>query len=155
MIAFCGEISGSCKRYLLKREAKFGFIGSSIAAVLFGIPAIVASIAIHWIFLICIPALIMMVILASVLPGKKSHPLIFPSKVLIDPDRNMLMCESEKFHYECRISDVIRVLDYGEWYHLYVKDRVGRYVCQKSLIRTGTLQEFEALFYDKITIAAK
>ena len=122
---------------------------------MFGIPAIVASIAIHWIFLICIPALIMMVILASVLPGKKSHPLIFPSKVLIDPDRNMLMCESEKFHYECRISDVIRVLDYGEWYHIYVKDRVGRYVCQKSLIRTGTLQEFEALFHDKITIAAK
>lgn len=155
MIAFCGEISGGCKRYLLKREAKFGFIGSSIAAVLFGIPVIVASIAIHWIFLICIPALIMMVILASVLPGKKSHPLIFPSKVLIDPDRNMLMCESEKFHYECRISDVIRVLDYGEWYHIYVKDRVGRYVCQKSLIRTGTLQEFEALFHDKITIAAK
>lgn len=150
MIEFYGEISGNCKHYMLKREAKFGIIGSSITAVLFGIPIIIASITIHWIFLICIPALIMIVFLAGVLPSKKIYSLIFPSKVLIDPDQNMLMCESEKFHYECLISDVVKVLDYGEWYHIYVKDRVGRYVCQKSLIQIGTLQEFETLFHDKI-----
>lgn len=86
MIEFYGEISGNCKHYMLKREAKFGTIGSSITAVLFGIPIIIASITIHWIFLICIPALIMIVFLAGVLPSKKSYSLIFPSKVLIDPD---------------------------------------------------------------------
>ena len=44
------------------------------------------------------------------------------------------------------------IIDYGEWY--YVKfnlgDRDPYFVCQKDLLKNGTIEEFEALFEGKI-----
>ena len=50
------------------------------------------------------------------------------------------------------IDSVKRVVDYGEWYDFvfYYSDRDLYFVCQKSLLTKGTLEEFEALFEGKI-----
>ena len=50
------------------------------------------------------------------------------------------------------VNSVTRVLDYGEWYYLLFEfdSRDIYFVCQKSLLTKGSLEEFEALFEGKI-----
>ena len=49
------------------------------------------------------------------------------------------------------IEDVVKVIDYGEFYYLtFPFGQISHdYVCQKSLLSKGTLEEFEALFEGK------
>lgn|GEM_PF-2504130 len=58
------------------------------------------------------------------------------------------------------ISDVRKVIDYGEWYEIVFYGRKNGYyadeknllycICQKDLIVTGTIEDFEKLFEGKI-----
>ena len=50
------------------------------------------------------------------------------------------------------ISDVKKVVDHGEFYELsFVFGKVSdKFICQKSLLTKGTLEEFKAMFGDKV-----
>lgn len=50
------------------------------------------------------------------------------------------------------LKDVKEVRDYGEFYYFvfYLRGYSYRFVCQKSLLSKGTLEEFESLFEGKI-----
>ena len=50
------------------------------------------------------------------------------------------------------LSKVKKVIDVGEWYYVVFKGGSlnSAFVCQKNLLKQGTLDEFEALFEDKI-----
>lgn len=50
------------------------------------------------------------------------------------------------------LSAVKCVKDYGEWYHFEFNfsDRDMYFVCQKSLLTEGSIEEFESLFADKL-----
>ena len=76
--------------------------------------------------------------------------MIFPSKVTINTQTGEITTQSSQFYAESSIDDVVKILDKGEWYLFYVKSRDGRYICQKDLLITGTLDEFEKIFKDKI-----
>lgn len=76
--------------------------------------------------------------------------MIFPSKVTIDTRTGEMTTQSSQFFAESSITDVVKVLDKGEWYLIYVKSKDGRFICQKDLLTSGTLDEFEKIFKDKL-----
>ena len=58
--------------------------------------------------------------------------------------------QNSQFYAESSIAEVVKVLDKGEWYHIYVESKEGRFICQKDLLTNGSLDEFEEIFKDKI-----
>ena len=150
MIEFRGELSGDCKKYVLHREAKIGLISGLITATIFSIPIIILTIKIHWMFVFFLPVLLLFALLAGMPPSEKSYTSIFPFEIIVDTERKTITSKSEKFCFEYTFSEIVKVVDMGEWYHIYLNNKNGRFVCQKNLICTGTLEEFEELFIDKI-----
>ena len=150
VIKFCGEISGKCKQYLLHRESKHGLIAGFITATIFSILAILLMISVHWVFVIFLPILIVMALLAGLPPNKNSYDLIMPSSVAIYFEKGILISQSNKFYHEQSIDEIKYIVDYGEWYHIFFFNRNGRFICQKKLICQGTLEDFEQLFDGKI-----
>ena len=148
MIEFRGQLTGKCKDYMLNREAKFSLIGGSIMAIIVGIFTVIAALLFHPIFFIGLIVVVIVPILSGLKPPRSSYGLILPSRITIE--NNLIVCEGEKFFYEAEIEDIIKVVDFGEWYQMYLTDKNGRFVCQKSLLVNGTLEEFEKLFDGKI-----
>ena len=150
MIVFEGQISGKCKEGVLRRGAKNSFIGGLITSILFAIPTIILALKIDWIILLFFLVLIPFPFLAAIPPKEKYYPTIFPSKVTIDTQTGEMTTQSSQFYAESSITDIVKVLDKGEWYLIYVKSKDGRFICQKDLLTNGTLEEFEKFFKDKI-----
>ena len=151
MIEFSGEISKECRRYILRRESRCGMIVGLWVASIFIIPVIIAMRTVHWIHVLWIPVLIIFVLLSGLPVKKNNYSVIIPSKVSILEDGTMIS-ESEKFHWIEDVSYVKNVIDYGGWYHIYFfyTHRNQRFICDKSIITKGTLEEFEKLFEGKI-----
>ena len=150
MIVFEGQISGKCKEGVLRRGAKISFIGGLITSILFAIPTVVFAIKIDWIVLLFFLVLIPFPFLAAITPKEKYYPTIFPSKVIIDTQTGRITTQSSQFFAESSIAEVVKVLDKGEWYLIYVKSKDGRFICQKDLLINGTLEEFKKVFKGKI-----
>lgn len=150
MIIFEGQISGKCKESVLRRAAKNSFIGGLITSILFAIPTIVLAFKIDWIVLLFFLVLIPFPFLAAIPPKEKYYPMIFPSKVTINTQTGEMTTKSSQFFAESSITEVVKVLDKGEWYLIYVKSKDGRFICQKDLLTSGTLDEFEKIFKDKL-----
>ena len=150
MIEFCGKPSGKCLKYMLKRESKIGFIAGILTATLFCVPLIILTFTYDWIFIIPVPALIIMAVLAGLPPNKQSYDLILPSSIIISIQDGTIISQSPKFHHTESIDNVKLIIDYGEWYHIYFYSKNGRFVCQKDLLCNGDLSEFERLFKDKL-----
>lgn len=150
MIEFNGELSEKCKNYILKRESMISLISVSIATSLFLIPVIIAIFMVHWIFVLGVLVLILIVILSAVRPPEKYYGKIIPKRITINDD-DMESC-GEEFSCLGLVSQVKKVVDMGEWYHIFFNYpyRNPRFVCQKDLIKQGTLDEFEKIFEGKI-----
>lgn len=150
MIEFNGELSDVCKNYMLKKEVKGAFFVSLIVAIIFSIPVIIATILKHWIFILGIPFLILIIILASIPPSEKAYSLIMPTRISIKNE--IIKSESERFCYTKSILNIKKVVDIGECYHIYFNFlyKNPRFVCQKSLITKGTIEDFESLFEGKL-----
>lgn len=148
MVEFKGQPTGKCKDYMLKKEAKFSFIGGLIPSIIVGIFAVIAALSYHPIFFIGLIVAAIVPILSGLKPPRSSYGLILPSRITIE--NNIIVCEGEKFSYDAEIEDIIKVIDFGEWYQMYLTDKNGRFVCQKSLLVSGSIEEFEKLFDGKI-----
>ena len=153
MIEFSGCLSYKCQKYILKKESKAALISGLITAFIFSIPAMILSIKVNSIFIICIPALLVFALLAGMPPNKKNYSTIMPSNIIIDMNSGTIISKSEKFYLERAIFDIVSVNDMGDWYHIYFGDkidRLGRFVCQKDLMHGCTVDEFEKIFDKKI-----
>ena len=75
-----------------------------------------------------------------------------PKRVYVDTEEESIVHECEKMERFHMLYSVERVLDYGEWYYFIFNyaNRDLYFVCQKSLLTNGTLEEFEELFEGKI-----
>lgn len=152
MIEFRGEISENCRRYIVKKESKNARIGMAIVAGVFCVPIVILAITWHWIIVMAIPVLILSVILAGIPPKKNNYSLIIPERIVIDND--VIVSESKKFRYDRMIYHVKKIVDMGDWYHIffYYRYRSPRFICEKDLITQGTIDEFEKIFQGKIVI---
>ena len=80
---------------------------------------------------------------------KKERYKVFPTRVAID--QGEIESEGYNWYHVRKIEEVDKVYDYGDWYFItfsFPKNR--QFICQKDLIVEGTIEEFEALFADKL-----
>ena len=155
MIEFKGELTGQCKEYVLKTEKQINFIGGAIAAGVVTIFTVVLASFYDLVYLVAVPIVwLFMMILAAIPPSKKSYGNILPTQVIIDVEEG-LTSKGENFSLDNDLENVTKVIDFGEGYHICFSNRNNRFVCQKSLITQGTLEEFEELFKDVLVKETK
>lgn len=152
MIEFSGEISGQTLNYILKQERNRGLVAACIVSVLAAIAIVVVAVIYDTVYFIGLAfPVIFVVISIFAKPGKSTYHLILPQRVYIEED--ILVSENEKFSFSRKLDQVETVIDFGEGYYIkfYSAYRCPKFVCQKSLLTKGTIEEFENLFSDKIT----
>ena len=147
MIEFNGDISGNSRQFLFRLQSKYMVMATSITAVIFLIPTILAAIYWDTLALLFIIPLAMMVAFSFI-----HYDNCVPNRIFIDTEEETIVNfskQGERFHM---LSSVKYVKDYGEWYHFefYYSDRDMYFVCQKSLLIKGSIEEFENLFADKL-----
>ena len=150
MIEFKGELSKTCKEFVVKNEANCARRAAIIVCIPLAAFDIWWSVPNHFIYLIALPALVMAVFLAGIKSNEKGYGLIMTKRVMIG--NNYLECEGDQFHDIKSIDRVKSVIDYGEWYKIEFRlpGNSQRFICQKDLITQGTIEDFENLFADKI-----
>lgn len=150
MLEFNGKVSSKCKEYILKRERRAAFIATTITSSIFLIPVLIATFLWDWIAIIAVIPLILLVSFSFIRPSQKDCKRIIPKRIIIDSDT--LTSEGDAFSYTRPISEVKKVVDMGEWYHIFFNYhyRNQRFVCQKDLIVQGSISDFEKLFANKL-----
>lgn len=84
-------------------------------------------------------------------PTKKEYGNIMPTSVSILDD-GTIVSKGQKFKYEIGVENVTEVVDHGTFYELHlnkVQNR-GFYICEKALLKRGTIDDFEKIFKGKI-----
>ena len=152
MIVFKGEVSDNARFFMKKLEARFLIIITSIVSIIFCIPVLVSCIYIDWIcalFFVPLAFAVFSGVIYRFIPTDLKK-IRMPTKVSIMSD--IMISSGKDFEYGRYYDDVKKVVDYGEWYHMvfYFPHKIVYYVCQKDLIIEGTIEEFEALFKDKL-----
>ena len=97
------------------------------------------------------------VLLESLLPLSVYLPKSEKEKKQITPNRiytdgRSIVCVTEKYTEHRDVHDVKQVLDNGEYYEIIFRfgQISSRFICQKNLLKRGTLRDFEKLFKGKI-----
>ena len=151
MIEFKGELSKTCKEFVVKNEANCARRAATIAYVPFAVADIIWwAVSGKLYVLIALPALVFPVFLAGIKPREKDYGAIMTKRVMIEG--NELKCEGDQFRETKTMDQIKCVIDYGEWYQIEFgfPGKSQRFICQKDLITQGTIEDFENLFADKI-----
>lgn len=152
IIEFKGELFGKTRKFILDKLRKRDFYVSLFISSFFAIFNVLAAIYCNPICLIFLVALISLPIISLFAMTKKSQKELFPNRIFIDKIDECIVIQGaayERFHM---LSTVKNVYDYGEFYYFsfYHGDGEDFAICQKSLLTTGTLEEFEEIFSDKL-----
>jgi len=153
MIEFNGTPTGDCKKFLLKKQTHINFIFMLYVFVIFSAIIITLAITLHAYYILWFLLFFGGLLLISLLPPDKSAQKGFmPNIIFLDLKEETIVHKCEKMERFHMISSVKSVIDYGDWYYFIFNfgDRDPYFVCQKNLLAKGTLEEFEALFEDKI-----
>ncbi len=144
MIIFEGRLSGQALNSCNKKSAKEITIVLSIISVF--VLFVWCSIFGFTLWILYPFAILVAMFVACLLVCNKVNAK--PFKIIVDPDERTIVYEakSEKEHF-FMFDDIKSVYDYGEYYHFWQGDM---FLCQKSLLVQGTLEEFEKLFDGKI-----
>ena len=153
MIEFYGELSEKSKQYLLKENSLIGLLAGIFIVIVFGtVTVVIAQIFNLWILLWIIPFYVLVALIAMFAPylqKKKTLSLLIPKKISIDEEN--IYYDLEKISEYKPLYSVKRVFDYGDLYLIkFYFPRVSGYVCEKSLIKQGSIEEFEKIFEGKI-----
>jgi len=158
MIEFNGELSDTVKKQFIQlfRRGHI-FIGLFIVPImtLFFAPMLyeVSNSIGEFLLYFFSPyiALVILVTIYCLVPyGKKEvKNLVSPAFVQISESKIHYKLPSEEELFD--ISEVKKVIDYGEFYMIKFYFNAGRRCpCQKDLITQGTIEQFEEIFKDKL-----
>lgn len=160
MIEFFGTLSEQCQREINKRTRIMLAIVFTCFTVLLGVvPTIVLFIQqdedFYEFFGLTVLLVIVSVIFWLPINVVRKPPQGVSADVLVQIDGNYIIC-SGFGGVQVRkkpLDKVKKVIDVGEWYYVVFKggSKLSAFVCQKDLLKQGTLEEFEALFEGKIT----
>lgn len=153
MFEFKGNLSKECQDFLYNKQRKLELISLGSVCGIFSILIIVLSVLLHPVCLIFF-FLIAFILVTPFLPiTKKSFLQHMPKSIVFNFSEDTVFYKSNKSEYSDRISDIEKIYDYGNFYHIKFK-RIpdSYYILQKSLITQGTIDKFEECFKDKILI---
>lgn len=152
MIEFNGYITGSAEKRYLKRSRIY-FANIFMLAILFLLPGSIWFAIIYSLYLplqiLCFAPLI--ILLVALIPrSKKEKKALTPKRIFTEYE--YIVCVTDRDVVSKRIDAVKLVRDFDEFYELVfpIGNLSERFICQKSLLTQGTIEEFEALFEGKI-----
>ena len=149
MFIFQGELSNKNQKYLLRKNKILGLIGMGILVVISAVPIILFSYFLHWAFSLIFVLLALMLIL-NLIPLKDEIKYTIPAKITIYD--STITSEGKGFNKTKSISMIKKIIDFGDFYHIIFnfpyKDI--RFLCQKDLLKEGSLTDFEEKFKDLI-----
>lgn len=152
MIKFDGYISGSAEQFFWKKARKFGQI-LILASMLVLLPIFIyASVKTSmWGILAGYAVVFVLIQMCTFIPAsKKDRKSLIPKCVYIED--GYIVCIADKYEEYKAICDVEAVVDHCEFYELRFSfgKTNEKFICQKDLLVSGSLEDFEALFNEKI-----
>ena len=151
MIKFCGEISEAVKKQVMRQQAEFFFWVFLVNVILFSVPFIYLAITYLWVF-ISLPVCFLAIPFGQLIirPDKKMYGKMFPDVVTIEEEQ--MTAEGKELFQTRDMADVKKVIDYGEYYFIvfYFPAKSQQFICEKDLLVSGTIEDFEDLFSGKI-----
>ena len=153
MFEFRGNLSKECEEFLYNKQRKLEFISMSVVCAIFSIIIIALSVLLHPIILLFF-LLIAFMLATPFLPiTKKSFLQHMPQLIVFNFSEDTVFYKSNKSEYSDRISDIEKIFDYGNFYHIKFKNIPDSYyLLQKNLIVQGAISDFEKMFKDKIYV---
>ena len=150
MIIFKGNISGNTKKFMINKIKQTSFISMLFPCIPIGVLMLILTLRSDWIFSIGLFVCVLIPFITLLPPSQRTLKSITPIQIIING--NAITSIGENFKYTNELSNIKKVLDYGEWYCFSFKYtyRNPTFVCQKDLLTEGTIEEFESLFKDKI-----
>ena len=151
-IEFKGCISGEAVKFYAKNIRKMGFyVLLSVFLLLLPLIIIITLSVELWVILIGYGIFCFVTPLFLLIPKTKNEKnKLLPSRIYTDEE--YIIAEGDNFEEYHLISDVVRVIDFGSFYYLSFPfgKKSDKFLCQKSLLTKGSLEDFEALFEGKI-----
>lgn len=152
MIEFNGYISGAAEKRFFKKSRDLGQ-NLMLASVLIFLPTVIQSgirmrswllIGLYCSLFVIIP------LLARIPKSQTEKKAILPKRIFTEGES--IVCIAEKYAETRLISDAKLVRDFGEFYEIvFPFGKISdKFICQKSLLIKGSLEEFESLFEGKI-----
>ena len=166
MIEFKGQLSDASLRPLLRESLRTCVHVTGVLLLIMGTPAVFFIIQppafLNHLQAACYSAcyLLMVIAVGMLLPTpnpfrKKEARAIFPSYLAVTDDEIVLRCDKYSKLFNIPLENVIKVQDYGIYYKIIIgTSRHDWIVCEKNNIATGTLEDFEALFAEKMEHAS-
>lgn len=150
MLKFQGNLSNDCKAYALKRQRKISSIIIFFIGLILSIPFLILTFVYNWIFIMAVILLLMMPLFQFFSFKGSTLDLILPIKIVIDD--STIQSEGTKFLETRKLSQITKIIDYGEWYHIFFKFpyRSQNFIVEKKLLIEGSLEDFNNLFKEKI-----
>lgn len=152
MIEFDGYISGAAEKRFYSKSWEIVPFGLLCAALVVTPMVVYISYRMQsWMPMVGYCIIFALIPISLCIPKSKKEKLaMLPKRIYIEEDH--IVCIAEKYSESKLIQDVKRVIDHGEFYELSFPfgKFSEKFMCQKSLLSKGTLEEFEALFEGKI-----
>ena len=152
MIEFKGDLSNSCRKFLIKKQIIAQSKASLLTVGFFAVIILLISIPDRLNILLFLFPLAIFATLSMIPPSKKVQKSFVPQRIYINLDNEEIIHECEKMKRSHSLQSIKSIIDYGEWYY-FEFDFTNRdiyYICQKDLLTQGTLEDFEILFSRKI-----
>lgn len=152
MVEFNGRITGKAEKHYFKSSTQIGLLIIVVSGVGVLFPLILFSFINGYtrLGLYCCFGLIVWFLIPLIPKTKKQKLSLTPKKIYTDGES--ITCISDAFVESRMIGDEKEVVDYGEFYAIvYPFGKLSdKFICQKSLLTKGSLEEFEKIFEEKI-----
>ncbi len=152
MIEFNGYLSGAAEKRFIYKSRMIGFLvfalwlPCGVFTLLFVANNFFQDIRLFYAMLL--PLSFLVIVFFATL--RKKHILqMMPKRIYTDGEH--IVCVADRYTESRLICDVTKMVDHGEFYELCFPfgNFTNKFICQKSLLKVGTLESFEALFAKK------
>ena len=151
-IEFCGLLSGTAAEFFWKKSVNSGqkIMLSSIAIVSPWFAFVSLKLGNFIPLLVCGILFVLTPLLVRLPKDPKEKKKLTPNMIYVEDD--CIICVSNGYLERKYIDDATCVFDHGEFYEfVFPFGKVSdKFICQKSLITTGTLEEFESIIGNKL-----
>jgi hypothetical protein len=159
MVEFYGVLSDSCKNETSRRRTRnFGVVWS-IFTVIISVPCLIVGILNDkLIYAIAVSSffILMAISIFSIKPSERLSLIKIPIRVSIDAGEviEVIYLPVEEVTRKKAVTKIKKVIDVGDWYYLIYADITNCFICQKDLLQSGSIKEFEEIFKNRIVVSS-